>query len=99
MELSCAIVGTGVIAGFHAEALAGRARIVAATDMLATVPDRLARYFAASLAVRVHKLPIPLDDPTILMIWSERTHRDPAHRWIRQLVRESALQATQSSTA
>lgn len=68
--------------------------IVAATDMIATVPDRLARYFATSLAIRVYKLPIPLDDPTILMIWSERTHRDPAHRWIRQLVRESALQAT-----
>jgi predicted dehydrogenase len=36
MELSCAIVGTGAIAGFHAEALAaheGRARIVAATDV------------------------------------------------------------------
>jgi predicted dehydrogenase len=33
MELSCAIVGTGVIAGFHAEALAGRADIVAATDI------------------------------------------------------------------
>jgi len=32
--------------------------------------------------------------PTILMIWSERTHRDPAHRWIRQLVREAALHAT-----
>ncbi|MGB3442331.1 MAG: Gfo/Idh/MocA family oxidoreductase [Actinophytocola sp.] len=36
MELSCAVVGTGVIAGFHGEALAaqaGRARIVAATDI------------------------------------------------------------------
>lgn len=44
MKLSCAIVGTGVIAGFHAEALAGRARIVAATDIdaaaLATYRDR-----------------------------------------------------------
>lgn len=68
--------------------------IVAATDMIATVPDRLAHYFATSLAIRMHRLPIALDDPTILMIWSERTHRDPAHRWIRQLVRESALRAT-----
>jgi predicted dehydrogenase len=41
MDLSCAIVGTGVIAGFHAEALAGRARIVAATDIDA---DALAAY-------------------------------------------------------
>ncbi|MGN6460820.1 MAG: LysR family transcriptional regulator [Pseudolabrys sp.] len=73
--------------------------IVAATDMIGTIPDRLARYFARSLDIRIFKLPIPLDDPTILMIWSERTHRDPAHRWMRQLVRESALQATASTEA
>lgn len=65
--------------------------IVAATDMIATLPDRLARHFAISLAVKIFKLPFALDDPNILMIWHERTHRDPSHKWIRQLVRQAAM--------
>ncbi|GAB1515050.1 Gfo/Idh/MocA family protein [Actinophytocola sp. KF-1] len=54
MELSCAIVGTGVIAGFHAEALAGRARIVAATDI-----------DAAALATYASKWSVPSVYPTL----------------------------------
>ncbi|MDQ3790570.1 MAG: Gfo/Idh/MocA family oxidoreductase [Actinomycetota bacterium] len=54
MDLSCAIVGTGVIAGFHAEALAGRARIVAATDI-----------DAAALASYASKWSVPSVYPTL----------------------------------
>jgi predicted dehydrogenase len=54
MELSCAIVGTGVIAGFHAEALAGRARIVAATDI-----------DAAALAAYASEWSVPSVYPTL----------------------------------
>jgi predicted dehydrogenase len=52
--IDVAIVGTGVIAGFHAEALAGRARIVAATDV-----------DAAALSAYRSKWSVPVGYPSL----------------------------------
>jgi predicted dehydrogenase len=52
--IEVAIVGTGAIAGFHAEALAGRARIIAATDV-----------DAAALAAYESKWSVPAVYPTL----------------------------------
>jgi DNA-binding transcriptional LysR family regulator len=62
--------------------------IVAGTDMIATVSERIAREFAQMLSLQVLKVPIPIADSNILMIWHERTHRDAAHRLLRQATRE-----------
>jgi DNA-binding transcriptional LysR family regulator len=62
--------------------------VVAQTDLLATVPTRLAHTFADMLKLQVLKLPFPMAVPNILMIWHERTHRDPGHRFLRQAVRD-----------
>lgn len=62
--------------------------VVAGTDMIATVPERIAREFAGMLSLQVMRAPLALADPNILMIWHERTHRDPTHRFLRQAVRE-----------
>ncbi len=62
--------------------------VVAGTDMIATVPERIAREFAEMLSLQMMRAPLALTDPNILMIWHERTHRDPTHRLLRQVVRE-----------
>jgi DNA-binding transcriptional LysR family regulator len=90
--------GGGTFAGQTDEALAavGRRRkvrltvphflmvpeIVARTDMIAVLPERLARGYAKKLSI--FDAPLKLGGLTIAAIWHERTHHDPAQVWLRQ---------------
>lgn len=62
--------------------------VVAASDLLATVPERIARHFSASLALQVLPPPLPLQDVDIAMYWHDRMHNNPAHRWLRETLRD-----------
>lgn len=64
--------------------------IVAETDFIATVPQRVIRHFAARSRLRMLRLPFPLAVPHILMVWHERTHRDLLHRRVRRIIRAAA---------
>lgn len=56
------------------------------SDLLAVVPYRL----VAQLPDIVHfKPPIEIPGFTKVLAWHERTHRHPAHRWLRDLMYES----------
>lgn len=63
--------------------LAG-AMLVAETDMILTLPGRLARLLANTLPLALLNLPLQLAPLSPAMIWHERFHRDPAHVWVRQ---------------
>lgn len=67
--------------------------IVAETDLVLTVPERIARRFTGILPVRVFESPIALPGFTLRMFWHDRTHRDPAHLWFRGEVAEVAARA------
>lgn len=58
--------------------------LVAQSDMLATLPERIARHFAALWDLQVLEPPLPLEDVSTSMFWHERMHHNPAHRWLRQ---------------
>jgi DNA-binding transcriptional LysR family regulator len=58
--------------------------LVAQSDLLATLPERIARHFAKVWQLQVLEPPLALEDVTTSMYWHERTHRNPAHRWLRQ---------------
>ena len=58
--------------------------LVAQSDMLATLPERIARHFAAIWQLQVVEPPLLLEDVSTSMFWHERSHNDPAHRWLRQ---------------
>ena len=60
--------------------------IVQTTDLIATVPERLAERMAAPFALR--HLPHPVDLPRIAInqFWHARYHKDPANQWLRNLV-------------
>ncbi len=70
------------------------AYIVAQSDLLATLPTRLAHRFAATLPVDVYELPFTTPALDFSMVWHERTHRIAVHRWVRSVIHQFALDAT-----
>ncbi|MDF0600803.1 LysR family transcriptional regulator [Psychromarinibacter sp. C21-152] len=60
--------------------------MLAGTDMVATLPERLAR----NLPGRVHIAPCPVPAPfEIDLVWTARTHAAPMHVWLRDLIRRT----------
>ncbi|HEY4374066.1 MAG TPA: LysR family transcriptional regulator [Burkholderiales bacterium] len=57
--------------------------VVAATDLVATVPQKLAEAYAKMLPLRL--LPHPLKIPVfqVNQYWHRRYHKDPANQWLR----------------
>ncbi len=66
------------------------AHAVARSNLISTLPVRLARAMAAQLPLQVLPMPLEVPDARIAMYWHERTHKQPAHRWFRQLITETA---------
>jgi DNA-binding transcriptional LysR family regulator len=60
------------------------AMLVADSDMILTLPSRLARLLAKRLPLALLDLPLQVASLSPAMIWHERFHRDPAHVWVRQ---------------
>jgi len=59
--------------------------LVARSDLIATVPERLVRDRTKRL--QVFEPPLAVEGFAIGLVWHERTHRHPAHRWLRERVR------------
>ncbi|WP_071673706.1 LysR family transcriptional regulator [Nioella nitratireducens] len=62
---------------------AGLNRVLAGTDLLSTVPNRIADTFGDGLHITDCPCPAPFD---IDLVWTERTHRSPIHIWLRELI-------------
>ena len=60
--------------------------VVAASDLVWTAPERMARAYAALLPLTVAPVPIALEGFTVWQSWHERRHRDRGHAWLRQRV-------------
>ncbi len=61
--------------------------ILAATDMVATMPSRIAKKLAHGLLIRDCSFPAPFK---VSMFWTARTHQSEMHRWLRALLAETA---------
>jgi DNA-binding transcriptional LysR family regulator len=64
--------------------------IVARSDLLVTGPSMLLRYFAELAPLQVLAPPIELPTYPEQAYWHERFDDDPAHAWLRQLVKTTA---------
>jgi DNA-binding transcriptional LysR family regulator len=64
-------------------------KALAASDLVAAVPTRL-----LDCAEGLVRRPLPLTVPgfTKIAVWHERSHRDPAHRWLRAVLFETAAE-------
>lgn len=64
--------------------------IVADSNLIATVPRRLALRLRGTLKLQLLPLPIVIPPLRLSMLWHERMDADPAHAWLRSVVTETA---------
>ena len=60
--------------------------IIAGTDLVATLPNRVAALFAEMLGLATMPPPIQIPKFQIAAAWHERNHHDAPHRWLREQV-------------
>lgn len=58
--------------------------VVAATDLVAVLPERMARLTAPRWRLRVHRLPLRVPRLRLSIVWHQRNQDHPAHAWLRQ---------------
>ena len=59
------------------------AAIIAASDLVITLPERVARLIAREHPLRVVPLPIRMAAFEVSLAWHERVHHDPGNTWLR----------------
>ncbi|WP_454828215.1 LysR family transcriptional regulator [Paraburkholderia xenovorans] len=60
--------------------------VLESTDLVGMLPARLAR---ANSALRMVEPPVEVPGYEMAMLWHERSHRDPAHQWLREYIANS----------
>ena len=65
--------------------------LVAQSDMILTLPRRAVDVAAGTLGLSAFRPPVSLGSFRYRMIWHERTHRDAACSWLRDLISKSAI--------
>lgn len=60
--------------------------VLANSDLVAMLPARLVRDTGA---LRVVEPPVDVPGYEMAMLWHERSHRDPAHQWLREYIAHS----------
>jgi DNA-binding transcriptional LysR family regulator len=60
--------------------------VLASTDLVAMLPSRLVR---DTSVLRVVEPPVDIPGYEMAMLWHERSHRDPAHQWLREHIANS----------
>jgi len=62
--------------------------ILQSTDLIATVPERLAERMAQPFDLRYLPHPVKLPQISINIFWHAKYHKDPANQWLRSLIVE-----------
>ena len=60
--------------------------VLARTDLVAMVPSRLVR---GTDMLQIVEPPVAVPGYEMVMLWHERSHRDPAHQWLRETISTS----------
>lgn len=60
--------------------------LVAASDLLLTIPQNLALSLNSSVTIHIHPLPLPVPPVELHLFWHRDRDRDGANSWLRQLV-------------
>ncbi len=65
----------------------GLLSIIPQTELMAVIPNDLARIFERQEAIEVH--PLPFESPTVAVtqVWHRRYDQDAANKWLRALVK------------
>lgn len=57
--------------------------VVGQTDLIAILPERVARQFTALAPIRLFEPPMQMEPFNIVLMWHDRTHHSPLHQWFR----------------
>jgi DNA-binding transcriptional LysR family regulator len=60
--------------------------VVAASDLVLTLPRGIAEPLVATLSLALLDPPLELPDNLLVMTWHERFEEDPANKWLRSAV-------------
>jgi len=60
--------------------------LIAQSDMIATVPERIAQKFIDLAPIRIFEPPLTLAPINVVLMWHDRTHNNPLHRWLRDMI-------------
>jgi DNA-binding transcriptional LysR family regulator len=65
--------------------------ILPGTELVATLPERIAQLFAPTVPIKT--FPLPFETPAVheILLWHKRNEPDPAHAWLRELIVRLAL--------
>jgi DNA-binding transcriptional LysR family regulator len=69
---------------------AGLPHVVAATDLVATLPSRIVKNLAAIPGLRVVPAPLPPVEVSPHLFWHLRTQHSPLRAWLRMVIKEAA---------
>lgn len=69
-------------------------KAVAESNLIACVPEGLARAFQQSLNLKIKQAPISFPPFVTRMLWASYWHQDPAHHWLREQIRQVVRQQT-----
>jgi DNA-binding transcriptional LysR family regulator len=72
-------------------------RVVATTDLVATLPLGIARSLAASLHLSIQPCPIKIPQLKVAMYWHERMQSEARHKWFRSLLMRAATEMADES--
>jgi DNA-binding transcriptional LysR family regulator len=61
-------------------------RVVGATDLILTMPERYASLLGSGLQIRSLRMPLSVPPLELCLYWHDRVHDDPANRWLRGLL-------------
>ncbi|UBF27165.1 LysR family transcriptional regulator [Kovacikia minuta CCNUW1] len=62
--------------------------VVANTDLIVTLAERVARTYATMLNLQIQPLPIPVPGFAFSLLWHTKNDQDPAHLWLREAIVE-----------
>jgi DNA-binding transcriptional LysR family regulator len=64
-------------------------RAVSDSDLIACVPEGLAREFEKGMGLAIRQMPLALPKFVTRMLWARQWQDDPAHAWLRERIREA----------
>ncbi len=73
------------------------AEVVSRTDLIATVPAGFYRHCQGLFELAAFVPPLEVSDFDMSMFWHERHQTDPAHAWLRRMVREIAAETAETT--
>jgi LysR family nod box-dependent transcriptional activator len=64
--------------------------LIQGTEMISTVPKRLASTLGTFAHLKVYPVPVRMPETREVLVWHKRNEPDPGHAWLREIVLEVA---------